>query len=128
MSIKRKRNISFLLAVVMLFSLWVMPGEKAYAQTPLPSISKSNPIYTYTYSSTGKAYRYTDSTLKTKYSNHWIDCPKDLCRIIEIKNQAVKVIYPTPSGDQTGWFKRENYYGYRIKYRRVYGCLSQKRC
>ena len=109
MSIKRKRSMSFLLAVVMLFSLWVMPGEKVYAQTPLPSISKSNPIYTYTYSSTGKAYRYTDSTLKTKYSNHWIDCPKDLCRIIEIKNQAVKVIYPTPSGDQTGWFKREDF-------------------
>ena len=106
MNNKQKRIVSLLLAIVMLFSGWVIPNEKAYAGTALPSISKSKYISTYTYASSGKVYAYKDASLKTK-TGGYIACATDECRIYEIKGQAVHVSYPVPGNRKDAWFSRE---------------------
>ena len=103
---RQKRVLSFLIATVMLFSGWVIPNEKAYAGTALPSISKSKYISTYTYASSGKVYAYKDASLKTK-TGGYIACATDECRIYEIKGQAVHVSYPVPGNRKDAWFSRE---------------------
>lgn len=72
----------------------------------IPSVSSSKPLITYTYNSSGKIYAYTDSSLRTK-TGGYIDCAKDECKIIEIKDSAVKVKYPVSGGTKTAWFSRE---------------------
>ena len=103
---KRKRLLSLLLAVVMLFSFWIIPDEKAYAGVALPSISSSKYITTYTYASSGKVYAYKEAGLKTK-TGGYIACATDECRILEIQGQAVRVSYPVPGNRKTAWFSRE---------------------
>lgn len=103
---RKKRVLSLLIAFVMLFSLWVIPNEKAYADTALPPVSSGNYISTYTYASSGKVYAYNEAALKTK-TGGYISCATDECRIIEIKGQAVRVSYPVPGNRRTAWFSRE---------------------
>lgn len=104
----KKRLLSLTMLVAVMLSI-IPLSLPVHAKANLPSISKSCPIYTYTYKSSGKIYRYTDSTLKTKESGHWIDCANDQCKIIEIQNEAVKVLYPTSSGEKSGWFVRSEF-------------------
>ena len=120
---KQKRLLSLLLAVVMLFSSWVIPNEKAYAGVALPSISSSKYISTYTYASSGKAYAYKEAGLKNK-TGGYIACATDECRILEIKGQAVRVSYPISGGRKTAWFSREAFtyrdlasYGAKMKFK-----------
>lgn len=104
----KKKLIS--LAIIAAVILCMIPmSVPVVAKESLPGISQNTPIYTYTYKSSGRIYRYTNSSLTTKESGHWIDCATDLCRIIEIQNNAVKVIYPTSSGNKTGWFLRSEF-------------------
>ena len=120
---KQKRLLSLLLVVVMLFSSWVIPNEKAYAGVALPSISSSKYISTYTYASSGKAYAYKEAGLKNK-TGGYIACATDECRILEIKGQAVRVSYPVSGGRKTAWFSREAFtyrdlasYGAKMKFK-----------
>lgn len=103
MKFKFKRAISFALALILMFSgLSVL----SIAKVNLPTISKSKPIITYTYNSSGKVYAYTAADLKTK-TGGYIACATDQNKIIEIKNNAVKVIYPVSGGTKTAWFSRD---------------------
>lgn len=104
----KKKFLSFIMTLAIILCMIPM-SVPVMAKENLPGISQNTPIYTYTYKSSGKVYRYTNSSLTTKESGHWIDCATDLCRIIEIQNNAVKVIYPTSSGNKTGWFFRSEF-------------------
>ena len=99
-----KRKISLILALVLMLS--TLFSINVFAKTDLPTISKSKPLITYTYNSSGKVYAYTSSNLKTK-TGGYIACSTDECKIIEIKGNAVKVIYPISKGTKTAWFSRE---------------------
>lgn len=80
----------------------------ALAGIDLPSISKDNYISTYTYSSSGRVYAYTDSSL-TKKTGGYISCSSDENRIISIDGDAVQVSYPVSNGRKTAWFHRDKF-------------------
>ena len=105
---RKKRQLSLLFTVMMVFSIWLMPNERAYANTSLPSISSSKYISTYTYSSSGKIYAYREASLKNK-TGGYIACATDECRILEINGKAVKVSYPVSGGRKTAWFLRDEF-------------------
>lgn len=99
-----KRKISLVLALILM--LLTIFSVNVFAKVNLPAISKSKPLTTYTYNSSGKVYAYTSSNLKTK-TGGYIACSTDECKIIEISGNAVKVIYPVSNGTKTAWFSRE---------------------
>ena len=101
---KAKRILSSVLALVLMLS--TILSVSVFAKANLPTISKSKPLTTYTYNSSGKVYAYTASNLKTK-TGGYIACSTDECKIIEINGKAVKVIYPVSNGTKTAWFSRE---------------------
>ncbi len=98
----KKKIFSF---ITWFFMLSMILSMNVFAKTSLPSISKNKPLITYTYNSSGKVYAYTSSDLKTK-TGGYIACSTDECKIIEIKGNAVKVIYPVSKGTKTAWFLR----------------------
>ena len=99
-----KRKVSIILSLVLMLS--TIFSVNVFAKINLPTISKSKPLITYTYTSSGKVYAYTASNLKTK-TGGYIACSTDECKIIEISGKAVKVIYPVSNGTKTAWFSRD---------------------
>lgn len=99
-----KKRVSVIMSLVLMLS--TIFSVNVFAKTNLPSISKSAPLTTYTYNSSGKVYAYTASNLKTK-TGGYIACSTDECKIIEISGNAVKVTYPVSNGTKTAWFSRE---------------------
>ena len=106
MVIIMKRKISLVLALILM--LLTIFSVNVFAKVNLPTISKSKPLTTYTYNSSGKVYAYPASNLKTK-TGGYIACSTDECKIIEISGKAVKVIYPVSNGTKTAWFSREGF-------------------
>ena len=100
-----KKILSVILTLVMCLSL-VASLNVTVSAASLPTISKSKPLITYTYSSTGKVYAYKEASLKNK-TGGYIACATDECKIIEINGEAVKVTYPVSGGTKTAWFSRE---------------------
>ena len=107
----KRRMISLLSFVLILATIFSFPALAANAN--LPSLSASKYIQTYTLSSSGRIYAYTDSSLKTRKGNNWyIDCPTDECRIVKVTANAVQVSYPIGNGkwvSQPQWFKRSDF-------------------
>ena len=99
-----KKIISLVLSIVLMLS--TLFSVNVFAKVDLPTISKNKPLITYTYNSSGKVYAYKDAKLKNK-TGGYIACATDECKIIEIKGDAVKVIYPVSNGTKTAWFSRE---------------------
>ena len=100
-----KRKVSAVMVTILCLMAFI--SVFAFAVN-LPSISSNTPLICYTYKSSGKIYAYTDSSLKTK-TGGYISCSTDECKIIEIKNNAVKVKYPVSGGTKTAWFSREEF-------------------
>lgn len=106
----RYRILSVLIAVIMV--ICAVPASVSAASTKaLPSLSTSKYIKCYTLKSSGRIDAYTDSDLKTKKKNWYIDCSTDECWIVGVKDKAVKVSYPSQakSGRSTAWFKRSDF-------------------
>lgn len=99
-----KRKVSFIMSVVLVLSM--LFGTTASAKANLPAISQSKALVTYTYDSSGKILAYKDADLKVK-TGGYIVCSTDECKIIQIKNNAVRAVYPVYNGTKTSWFPRE---------------------
>lgn len=89
------------------------PVATVLANVKLPSISTSKPIQTYTINTSGKVYAYTSSNLKVR-TGGYIDCATDLCKIIQVSGNAVRVTYPVSRGTKTAWFSRSAFTSYNI--------------
>lgn len=107
----RYRVLSVLIAMIMVICAVPASVSAATAKAKLPSLSSSKYIKCYALKSSGKIYAYSDSNLKTKKDNWWIDCASDECHIVSVKGNAVQVSYPSQakSGRSTAWFKRSDF-------------------
>ena len=119
--VKQRLLIIILTLVIMIMNL-VIPVTSVQAAVSLPEISGRRYISTYTYSSTGKVYAFSDAGLSKK-TGGYIACATDECRILQIKGNAVQVSYPVSGGRRTAWFARDKFtyrdlakYGAKIKF------------
>ena len=116
-----KRIFGIVLAMLVVLSVAPFGIQSASADAYsiiYSAISGKFPIVTYAtpLSGASKVYPYTDSSLKTKYSNYWIDTFSDQIVITSISTnyKAVMVCYPSSSsstGYRSLWFSVDDIVG-----------------
>lgn len=104
---KRNRNqiAIIMLSIIMLLSIPITVS----AATGRISFNGNKYIQCYTLKSSGKVCAYTNSSLKTKKSNWWIDCAADECYILKADKDAIYVSYPSQAGRSKAWFRRSDF-------------------